>query len=60
MPVAIPLAFEHTKYPSIEEKINNLIKNWEEALAAHELARTHMAGRQKDTFMPFKRDKRHG
>ena len=55
MPVAIPLAFEHTKYPSIEEKMNNLIKNWEEALAAHELARTCMAGRLKDTFMPFKK-----
>ena len=40
MPVAIPLAFEHMKYPSIEEKMNNLIKNQEEALAAHELART--------------------
>ena len=23
-PVAIPLTFEHTKYPSIEEKIKNL------------------------------------
>ena len=44
-PVAIPLAFEHTKYPSIEEKMNNLIKNWDEALEAHKLARTHMAGR---------------
>ena len=35
--------------------MNNLIKNREEALAAHELARTRMAGRQKDTFMPFKK-----
>ena len=54
-PVAIPLAFEHTKYLSIEEKMNNLIKNREEALAAHELARTCMAGRQKDTFIPFEK-----
>ena len=54
-PVAIPLAFEHTKYPSIEEKMNNLIKNQEEALAAHELARTCMAGRRKDTFIPSKK-----
>ena len=53
--MAIPLAFEHTKYPSIEENMNNLIKNEEEALAAHELARTRMAGRQKDTFMPFEK-----
>ena len=54
-PVAIPLAFEHTKYPSIEEKMNNLIKNQEEALAAHKLARTCMAGRCKDTFTPFEK-----
>ena len=54
-PVVIPLAFEHRKYPSIEEKMNNLIKNWEEALAAHELARTCMAGRQNDTFIPFEK-----
>ena len=54
-PVAIPLAFKYTKYLSIEEKMNNLIKNWEEALAAHELARTHMAGRCKDMFTPLKK-----
>ena len=53
-PVAIPLTFKHTKYPSIKEKMKNLIKDWEEALAAHELARTCMAGRKKDTFIPFK------
>ena len=35
--------------------MNNLIKNREEALAAHELARTHMAGRCKDTFIPFEK-----
>ena len=52
-PVAKPLTFEHTKYLSIKEKMNNLIKIREEALAAHELARTCMAGRQKDTFIPF-------
>ena len=57
-PVAIPLAFEHTKL--IEEKMNNLIKIQEEALAAHELARTRMAGRQKDTFTPFEKDKKYG
>ena len=54
-PVAIPLAFEHMKYPSIKEKMNNLIKNQEEALAAHELARTHMAGKRKDMFTPFEK-----
>ena len=53
--VAILLTFEHTKYPSIEEKMKNLIKDREEALAAHELARNHMAGRKKDMFVPFKK-----
>ena len=31
--------FEHTKYPSIEGQVNGMIKDQEEALAAHELAR---------------------
>ena len=53
--VAIPLAFKHMKYPSIEEKMKSLIKDREEALAAHELARSHMAGRKKDTFIPFEK-----
>ena len=31
-PMAIPLTFEHMKYPSIEEKMNNLwqLMNWQE------------------------------
>ena len=41
-PVAIPVSFEHTKYPMIEEKMKNLIRDREEALAAHELARQRM------------------
>ena len=31
------------------------MKDWEEALAAHELARNRMAGRKKDTFVPFEK-----
>ena len=38
-PIAIPYSFENTKYPAIEEKMKILIKNREEALAAHEIAR---------------------
>ena len=38
-PIAIPMTFEHTKYPSIKEKIKRMIKDREEALVAHELAR---------------------
>ena len=40
--------------------MNNLIKNQEEALAAHKLARTCMAGRQKDMFTPFEKNRRCG
>ena len=54
-PVAIPLSFENTKYPKIEERMKKLIQEWEEALAAHELARSWMAGRRRDTFIPFKK-----
>jgi len=35
--------------------MKTLIKNREEALAAHELARTRMADQRKSTFIPFKR-----
>jgi len=52
-PVAIPTSFEHTKFPTIEEKMKRLLADREEALAAHELARRRMADRKKDTFTPF-------
>ena len=39
----------------IEDKMKTLIRNWEEALAAHELARTRMIERQKTTFIPFRK-----
>ena len=54
-PVAIPLSFENTKYPSIEERMTTLLRNREEALAAHELARSRIADRRKSTFTPFKK-----
>ena len=54
-PVAIPTSFENTKYPSVEERIKNLVTRREEALAAHELARSRMADRIKSTFTPFKK-----
>ena len=53
-PIAIPLSFENTKFPTIEEKMKTLIRNREEALVAHELARTRMTERRKSTFIPFK------
>ena len=54
-PLSIPLSFEHTKYPSVEDKMKVLVKDREEALAAHELARTRMIDRRKSTFRPFKK-----
>jgi hypothetical protein len=57
-PKAIPTTFEHSKYPTVEEKMRQLIKDREEALAAHELARTRMAERRKDKFIPFRKGDR--
>ena len=54
-PIAIPLTFETTKYPTMEDKMKTLQQNREEALAAHELARSRMADRRKSTFIPFKK-----
>ena len=53
-PMAIPLSFENTKFPAIEKRMETLKKNREEALAAHELARTHMIERRRSSFIPFK------
>ena len=53
--VAIPTSFENTKYPSVKTCIKNLIKDREEALAAHELACSRMIDRSKSTFVPFEK-----
>jgi hypothetical protein len=54
-PVAIPVTFKNTKFPLVAEKIKNLVTSREEALAAHELARSCMAERIKSNFVPFKK-----
>jgi len=53
-PIALPLNFKNTKFPAIKDRMKTLIKNQEEALAAHELACLHMADRRKSTFIPKK------
>jgi len=53
--IAIPLSFKNTKFPAVEDRMITLIKNREEALAAHELARSRMAERRKSPFTPFKK-----
>ena len=54
-PLAIPLSFKNTKYPSIEERMGTLLQNSEETLAAHKLAMNHMMEQQKSTFVQFKK-----
>ena len=39
--LAILTSFENTKFPSVAEKIKNLVTSQEEALAAHELAKSN-------------------
>ena len=52
-PLAIPTSYEHTKFPSVDERIKQLQKEREEALAAHKLARRRMAERRKNKFTGF-------
>ena len=54
-PVAILLSFESTKYLTIEDKMKTLLRNWQEALAAHKLARSRMADWWRSTYTPFKK-----
>jgi hypothetical protein len=53
--VAISMTFENTKFPSVAKKIKNLVTSREEALAAHELARSRMAEIIKLNFVLFKK-----
>ena len=55
-PLAVPTTFEHTKFPSVEEQIQQLTKDREEAIAAHELAWWCMAKWHKNKFSGFKLD----
>ena len=54
-PLAIPHSFENTRFPAVEAKMKRLQKNREEALAAHELARTRMIKRRQSNFTPFRK-----
>jgi Integrase zinc binding domain/Integrase core domain len=52
-PKVLPLTYENTKFPSINDKVKQMMADRDEALAAHELARTRMAERRRNTFIPF-------
>ena len=54
-PITVPLRFTHIKYSIIEEKMKQLLHEREEALAAHELARTKMANWKQSKFTPFEK-----
>ena len=54
-PLAIPHSFENTRFPAVEAKMRQLQKNREEALAAHELARTRMIEQKRSNFTPFRK-----
>lgn len=56
-PHDIPLGFERTHVPAAEDKMKELTRARDEALAAHELARQTIAKRSNRNFIPFqKRD----
>jgi transposase InsO family protein len=52
-PKALPLTYENTKFPLIDDKVKQMMADRDKALAAHELARTRMAERRRNTFTPF-------
>ena len=55
-PLTVPTTFKHTKFPSVEKWIQQLMKDWKEAIATHELAWWCMAKRHKNKFSGFKLD----
>ena len=54
-PKTVPIMFEKTKYPLIEQQMHSLIWDREEALVAHKLAMRGIADRWKNTFILFKK-----
>jgi hypothetical protein len=55
-PISIPITFSHTKFLSIEEKMKQMINDREEALVAHELARTRIANKKQSNFISFEKN----
>ena len=59
-PLAIPTSFENTKFPSVAEKIKNLVTSRVEALAGHELARSQWLSESSQTSPHSRKDKWYG
>jgi hypothetical protein len=53
-PVGIPTVTSNIKAPSVEHHLDDIMRNRQEALAAHELARQLMLHQNMKTFVPFK------
>jgi hypothetical protein len=56
--ISVPITFSHTKFPTIEEKMKQMINDREEALAVHELARTRIANQKQLKFVPFEKNQK--
>jgi Integrase zinc binding domain len=52
-PKVLPLTYENTEFPSIDDKIKQMMTNRDKALAAHKLAQARMAERRQNMFTPF-------
>jgi hypothetical protein len=47
------LTYENTRFPSIDDKIKQMMTDRDKALAAHELTQARMAEKRRNTFTPF-------
>jgi hypothetical protein len=52
-PKVLLLTYENIKFPSIDDKVKQMMADQDEALAAHELAQTRMVERRQNMFTPF-------
>jgi hypothetical protein len=52
-PKALLLTYKNTKFSSIDDKIKQIMTDWDEALAAHKLAWARIAEKRWNTFTPF-------
>jgi hypothetical protein len=56
--ISIPITFSHTKFPTIKEKIKQMICDREKALAAHQSAQTRIANWKQSNFTPFEKNQK--
>ena len=54
-PTAIPIAYQKTNLPSVNDWLESLHCTWDKAQAAHKLARQQMLQRITNKFKPFQK-----